>query len=138
MKTLAAIITSLFTFSAIAQTNVITSNMRAVAKTKEMCGTFNNYWYVGVTSYIGPGMQNSNKWYYQTTNIHVLSYTNSDALIQYVGNNGAMGCNLGTIIWTDSIPAQTYRFTIYWSNNITVPTNLPVPLTTVGFRTNAP
>lgn len=122
------------------QTNIYTTTLLANPKTDATCAG-GHYWYVAHGTYIGPGSVVSNKWFYPTTNIHMISFTNNDALISYVSSFGDAACGHGQLTWTnDTHPTATYRFSINWSNNVVpVPTNgEPVPLTTFGFRTNAP
>jgi len=94
----------------------------------------------GTANWTAPGTNSGNSWYFPTTNILSISFSNSNPLIEYVGSFGDSKCGRGSLVWTDSFyPSDTYRFTIYWSNNIPVPTNGSLlPLTTFGFKTNSP
>lgn len=144
MKTLIALLFSISTVSALAQslnpqTNIYTTTMTGHAKLDNTCAG-GHYWYVGNGNYIPVAMQVSNKWYYTTTNWHVISFTNNDAVIAYADSLGGAACAHGSLFFTNNNPAVKYRFGIYWSNNVVpVPTNGEfLPLTTFGFRTNAP
>jgi len=136
MKFKLSILLLLLCASVNAQTNVYLANMVQQPKTKTTCSG-KDFYYVGNATYIPSG---TNAWGYQPgTNVIRISFTNANPEIYALSYFGEVHCGHGSLVWTDAFfPNQTYRFAVYWSNNVTpVPTNQMIPLTTVGF-TNSP
>lgn len=138
MKYLLSLCLALIGFSATAQTNVYIAPFVTTAKTKTTCGG-PDYWFSGEAIYKPNQVAVSNLWYYTTTNILTISFTNNDALLDHLDNHGVEACGHGTVTWTNNVIPSRYRFTVLWSNNVALPpAGSLVPLTTVGFRTNSP
>lgn len=122
-----------------AQTNVYYAKVIPNAKTKKTgCGA--GYFFSGIAVFKPSSLISSNTYYYPTTNILRISFTNNDALLQAESAFGQAYCGHGSVTFTDIFyPNDIWRFVNYWSNNVALPgTNNPIPLTTVGFRTNSP
>lgn len=136
MKTKIVVLLSLFTFATLAQTNIytafVTPSGAVITKCSNHTMTRNGEadYYVSATSH----------WFSTTQTNHMISFTNSSALIQYISDIGRSGCSNNVVTWNDVLPTEKYVFTIYWPTNTVIPTNLPVPLTAVGFTpsTNTP
>ncbi len=120
-----------------AQLTNISATLLAVPKKSPACTPM--YFYVAEGSYKPNALVSSNKWYFPTTNIISVSCTNADALIYLGSAFGASKCAKGTLVYTNpAYPQDTFRFTLFWSNNIVPPTNQIVTLSVTGLRTNSP
>lgn len=121
-----------------AQLTNILAVLQSVPKNKQAC--MPTYFYVGQGAYKPSAVQASNTWYYPDgTNVLTVTCTNSDAMINITTSFGNNKCAKGTLIYTNSFyPQDTFRFTLFWSNNIVPPTNQIVTLAVTGLRTNSP
>lgn len=123
---------------ATAQTNVYHTTITPEAKCKT-CSCLSGFWTDGHGTYL-PETTNINlAWFGPDTNIMSLTFSNSLEVIQVLSDSGPVLCaKAGTVTWTNNnFTNAHYRFTIWWSTNTPVPTNLLVPITAVGF-TNSP
>jgi len=139
-KTLLAIIISIIAgiLAGRSQTLNLQAPVNPTSKNKISCSG-NVLYSDGVANFIPQAMQNTNKWYYQTTNYHTMTFTNNSSLIQCGNDFGFNLCGHSSVVWTDSTPSAIYRFTVYWPTNTPLPgTNNPITLVVTGFRTNAP
>jgi len=136
MKILITLLFSCLCASAQVVTN-ITALLQSVPKNKQAC--MPAYFYVAEGAYKPTAVQPTNTWYYQTTNVITVTCTNSDAMISMTSSFLAHQCAKGTLVYTNpSYPQDTFRFTLFWSNNIVPPTNQFVTLDVTGLRTNSP
>lgn len=142
MKNILTLIAALLGLSATAQTNIYPSDAFVRNGSSQLiCSGNPKYFYSGTANWHAPGMVSSNKFFYPTTNVLTIDLTtNHDARVQYLNQIGQSACANGSLTWTDAFwQSDIYVFTVYWSNNVAVPTNgTRLSLTTVNFRTNSP
>lgn len=133
MKTLTSVFTAILVFFSLGQihapaqaTNTYFAPFHVQGKQiKTGCGVGYVFYGIAITT---------NAPFHPLTNHMSVSFTNSNPLIQMQSGFGQTYCGHGTVNFTDVLyPMDTWQVTVWWSNNIPLPTNGILPITAVGF-----